>query len=79
VISPWFWHFIESRFANRDGWVRWWLLPPPPGLLIQIDRLDCPAFVRRTLTREELSPLINTAELYWRVTGIGRAQLEGEI
>lgn len=54
----------------EDGWSDWIAFPPPYGKLIQFTRAgwDEPVIGYR----ENFPPEDNVANLYWKLTGIGR-------
>ena len=56
-----------------DGQWRDWLTEPPPrGVVIQIQRFDG---IPVTLLRDEVHYCFNVANVFWRLTAIGRWQL----
>jgi hypothetical protein len=67
------------RYAIRlreDGWNNWAKYPPPDALceITTTERYD---FV--LAVPSDLSHYLNAVSLWWRLTGIGRMQLEGEL
>jgi hypothetical protein len=68
---------ITSRRPNGAVPCAHWL--PPAGTLLRFTRPDVPAFRPFLAQWEDLPEGFNLAGLYWELTGIGRAQLEGEI
>lgn len=62
---------------ENDGWKLWdtynWGIPPD-GVLIEIYRPEWNH--PRVCYRHELHPQMNAVGLYWRLTGIGKEQLD---
>lgn len=66
---------VEPRNPANDG--EWWLWQhkyPPVGVLIQVSRLDGQQPI--VTYPEDIHPELNVHELFWRLTGIGKMQLE---
>lgn len=55
-----------------EGWYPWLDIPPPPSVLIEVTR----EYARpRVMYREQMWAETNAVGLYWRLTGIGREEL----
>lgn len=59
---------------NNSGWTHWCDRRPPRGVLIQVTRDEWPKPI--LAMRESVHPHTNAWGLFWRLTGIGREQLE---
>lgn len=56
-----------------SGW-QWWLQSPPPlGILIEVEGRNGERLIT---TADALSPFTNSSMLLWRLTGIGKEQLQ---
>lgn len=61
------------------GWISYIESPPPHYILCQFVRRICwegPVWAQWVGMRAEFSPEFKVANLYWRLTGIGKHQLE---
>ena len=65
---------MRERQMKRAGWHNWMLYQPPEGCLLQFIREEWSEPILRT--PEQIHPLANVNGLFWRMTGIGRHQLE---
>ena len=65
----------EERVEMSNDWRLWDYFPPPYGILLQFWRKEWKDSTHVSF-REDLSPEMHIGDLYWRLTGIGKHQLE---
>jgi hypothetical protein len=68
---------VYGTGPDENGWTEYLSSNPPKNVLLQFRRRDsCQDFT--WIDYNDFHPEFNVANLYWRLTGIGRHQLEGE-